>query len=287
MLHAANECPDRLKTERFVQSLDTPLSPLDRKKEFYGLLFESGCPGVVDNILAFRSQVFLGLVRRTDTGIESAIDDDFLRTVDAERASGTAIQRVSTLYREMRKTIYVAGELWEEKMIESNDVDYKRMNELMEPEMRTKYGTVTKRIASATAQTADIGLGVQELGIRLYQNKFGVAPSSEQLLQTHRSALRFILLWADFNRFELLALERRIRRTRNDHEEIEPMSNEEAFNIDADGTLTFIGKDALHDIPRDKLDTSEGRFGCPGKRFIPKLWDWTEEVSLELGLLKP
>jgi hypothetical protein len=54
-----------------------------------------------------------------------------------------------------------------------------------------------------------------------------------------------------------------------------------------DGTLTFIGKDALHDIPRDKLDTSEGRFGCPGKRFIPKLWDWTEEVSLELGLLKP
>ena len=264
------------------------LSPFERKQEFYGLLKTVAAPGIVRVIQSMREKFEGGLVTREGDVVVSAVNSDFLRDMAAHRMSGDPIRVADAQYRAMRRTIDIAGDVWQDELLQKQDPDLLRMEALTEPQMFAKYGEhpIGKRVASATAQTASVGIGMQELAIRLYHAKFGVSPSSDVLLQAHRSSLRFVMMWADFNRHQLLGLESRIRILRDDHEGIEPLKGDAGFDIAEDGTLVFTDAAALADVAASKPNVQEGRFGCPGKQHIPKLWDWTEDVSVRHGLVK-
>lgn len=264
------------------------LSPFERKQEFYGLLKTVAAPGIVRVIQSMRERFEGGLVLKDDGAVVTAADEAFVREMAAHRESGDPIRVADAQYRAMRRTIDIAGDVWQDELLQKNDPDLLRMEALTEPQMFTKYGEhpVGKRVASATAQTASVGIGMQELAIRLYTAKYGAPPSSDVLIQAHRSSLRFIMMWADFNRHQLLGLESRIRVLRDDHEGIEPLKGDTGFDIAEDGTLVFTNAQALADVAASKPNVQEGRFGCPGKQHIPKLWDWTEDVSVRHGLVK-
>ncbi len=264
------------------------LTPFERKQEFYGLLKTIASPGVVYQVHDLRERYRLGLVRRDGDALASTIDEPLVASFADAREKGNPLEVADLQYRTMRRTLEIAGELWQEAMVREGHPGYRRMDELMEPEMRAKYGEkpVSRRVASATAQTVSVGLGVQELAARLYPKKFGRAATPDHLRKAHTSGLRIAMLWADFNRHQLLSLEKKIRILRTDHEGIEPLGNEEAFDIAEDGTVTFTSKTIIDQIAGEKVHMAEGRFGCPGKKYIPQLWEWTEEVSTELGLLR-
>ncbi len=287
--HAASGSPKKdvvlaVRTDRDPATL----SPFERKQEFYGLLKTVAAPGIVDVIQSLREQFESGLVVRDGGGIVSAVDETFLREMLAHRSSGDPMRVADAQYRAMRRTIDIAGDMWQDDLLAKNDPDLLRMEALTEPQMFAKYGEhpIGKRVASATAQTASVGIGMQELAIRLYERKFGKKPGAAQVLQAHRSALKFIMTWADFNRHQLLGLEARIRTLRDDHEGIEPLKDGAGFDIAEDGTLVFTDAEALAGVAASKPNVQEGRFGCPGKQHIPKLWDWTETVSVKHGLVK-
>jgi len=265
------------------------LSDFERKQEFYGLLKNVASPGIVAVVNECRKNMPLGLIREAGDGtVESSVDDAFLESVAAARREGNAMEVANILYRTMRKTLELSGTKWRDEMILNKDEDYYRLDRLMEKQSRLKYGKhpVAKRVVSATAQTASVALGFQELSRRLYEKKFATLPTPEQMVRAHQSGLRIIMLWADFNRHQLLGVESKIRMLRDDHEAIEPLHANGAFAIEADATILFTGASVLESVAAAKPNTAEGRFGCPGKKFIPQLWEWTEEVSAEHGLIK-
>jgi hypothetical protein len=162
------------------------------------------------------------------------------------------------------------------------------MDELVDGATRAKYGEhpVAKRVASATSQTVGVGLGMQELSKRLFRKAFGTEASPDQVLRAHRSGLRIAMAWADFNQYQLTSVEGKIRTLRNDHGGIEPLHAEGSFAIEPDGTLSFVDAGVLDAVLAERPEPGNGRFGCPGKKFIPRLWEWTEDVSNEHGLTR-
>ncbi len=289
-LHESGGSPHKdavlsVRTDRDIVTMNA----FERRQELYGLFMSTASPGIVQELQYFRTQYPLGLVTIDENGnISKALTDDFLRQTAALRASSDDLKIADIIYRTMRRSLEAAGDVWRDHMLLQNDADFARMELLMEPEMHQKYGAHpgSKRVASATAQTVGVGLSMQELAIRLYRKKFKVDACPEQLIQAHRSGLRIAMMWADFNRHQLLSLESKIRTLRSDHDGIEPLHAEDAFDIAEDGSLLFVGGNILDSIAAENHDLSEGRFGCPGKRFIPELWDWTEEVSTEHGLIR-
>ncbi len=274
-----------VRTDRDIVTM----SAFDRREELYGLFMNTASPGIVQELQHFRAQYPLGLVTIDGNGnISEALTDDFLRQTAALRASSDDLKIADIIYRTMRRSLEAAGDVWRDHMLLQSDPDFFRMEALMESAAHEKYGMhpVSKRVVSATAQAVGVGLGIQELAIRLYRKKFKVDAGPEQLIQAHRSGLRIAMAWADFNRHQLVSLEKKIRTLRNDHDGIEPLHAEDAFDIAEDGSLLFTGGEILNAIAAENHDLSEGRFGCPGKRFIPELWDWTEEVSTEHGLIR-
>lgn len=269
------------RTERPTASLDE----FERRQELYGLFKHVAAPGIVRKVLDFRARFRLGLVRPAAGGVESSIDADFSREAAEARAGGD-LAIANVVHRAMRGTLETAACAWRDDMLAVRDADYARMEELVAPGMRQKYGEhpVPKRIASATAQTVSVGLGMQELAKRLYRKKFGREAAPGEVLQSHRSGLRVAMAWADFNQHQLVSLEAKIRTLRDTHDEIEPLHAEHAFDVAEDGTLTFVGAGELAAVTAEKPNVRDGRFGCPGKRHIPTLWQWTEEVSSEYGL---
>ncbi len=260
------------------------LSPFERKQEFYGLLKNIATPGIISHVDTYRRDFYLGLVEREGASVRSTFD-----TLNSELALDRSLRNIrgvsDALYRAMRRTLETAATAWENHMIEQEDPDFRRLEQLMEPVTQKKYGAhaLSKRVASATAQTVSVGLGLQDLAMRLFRKKFGTDIGKDALVRAHESGLRIAMVWADFNRHELVALESKIRTLRTDHEGIEHLHAEDCFDIADDGTLVFTGGAVLAEIATQPLPTAEGRFGCPGKKHIPHLWQWTQEVSSAEG----
>lgn len=288
--HVKAGCPDltpmtKTATQRPVSSM----SPIERKGEYYGLLSEVACPGVVDAITDIRKQFPLGLVECEGDGngldLRSSVDAEFLDSVDTLAKADDYLPLLDLMYRKMRGTLDAAGTVWATQMEAEGNTDYARLQELIEPIMHQKYGSraVAKRTASATAQTASIGLGFLPLMQQLYRRDKDRDPTRPEVVAGHKKSVVTAVEWSDFQRMTLVALEAKLRQLRDDHNGIEPIKEVSAFELGKFGEVVFRAQ-TLEELNLGAIDTSEGRFGCPGKRFIPTLWQWTNDVAKEYAM---
>ena len=275
------------RTDRPVEDM----TPFERKQEYYGLLETKASPEICRLILWARKEFPGGLIRWADdpeSGLVcSALDEEFFDLLADAKRSEKFTDMLDLLYQKHRGTIDIAGDVWGRVQVEDENPDYARLDELIEDAMRQKYGDnpVAKRTASATAQTVSVGLGFADLLDRVHFRDNGELILPAEFDHGMRKSLALALEWADnMSRFELLGLESKIRATHEDKTRIEPIKDDKPFSIADHGGLAFDASQGFAGIKVDPRMAAEGRFGCPGRKWIPALWKWNIGNMREHGV---
>lgn len=291
-LYQATGCPHRAQVAPTATSCPkVEMEAFAWKAEFYGIL-QRCIPQIVDVIRGLREQFPHGLVKYIDgdhaegnvDSLESVVNGDFVNGAATAR-EGSFVDIIHFLYGNFRNSLFISGDIWQKKMEESNDPMYRRLQSLIREESIEKYGpekAVQRRVAAATGQTINVGCGFQQLIDRIYDRDFGRKPTKQEMISTYRKSKALAILLAGSHISHTMFLEKIARTERDNDGQAEFFTNDSLFFIQ-DGELALVESKFLPAMLDGNHDTTDGRFGCPGSKYIAELWDWLGDISEEFA----
>ncbi len=287
VVQALNEqrgCPHLMNRATEISDvLVDEMTPSDRKREYYYLL-EQVIEPVIDNVRGFREKFPHGLVEYDESGqIVSALDLMRARTEPAV-AAGDFVTATYWAHNALYRTIDIATERW----LATTDTEsptYQRINSLVDDERQSKYGGVAiqKRVSSAANQTVHISCSMQRMAAVLAPDELGRPITSSEMQEAHYENMRFAMPMTQLHLLETRPLREAFGMESLPGGQVEMYTNPEFF-VFQDGALHPNGEAMVAAMANYPGVFSDGRVGCPGKKYVPEIWDWAGEVSAQFAM---
>lgn len=282
---AASGCPHAQKAVPATDKPTEDMCPVEMKGEFYSLLREN-LGAFMDVFRSIRGRFPGGLVRLEDPKSESlnltpTLDSEFEKTAELLRGRDDFMEILHHVYARTVETMRASAVIWKAQLVESgHEPAYRRMSELIEPELRAQYGVnaVQMRVARAVDLTLNLGFSFQRLIERMSLLSNQRQPTRDEMRERFRKSVILARQFSTMHRESLRALRfaGAVQGQKGVH--VEEFRDPSLFSMEKDA-LGLVSERVLKAVRFDELDTSDGRFTCPGSSYIPEIWDWTEELS--------
>jgi hypothetical protein len=259
------------------------MSADDRKREYYYLLDQVLEP-VIENVRGFRERFPHGLVEYdADGNIVSSLDAMRARTVPAV-AAGDFVTATYWAHNALYRTIDIATEQWLANA-DTSSPEYKRINTLVDDERKSAYGGVAiqKRVSSAANQTVLISASMQRMSALLAPDDLGRPITPAEMMVAHNGNMRFAMPMTQLHLLETRPLREVFGMESLPGGQVEMYTNPEYF-IFHDGALHPNGRAMVAAMATYAGVFPDGRVGCPGRKYVPEIWEWAGEVSGEYAM---
>lgn len=211
----------------------------------------------------------------------STVDENFVSTCASLRGEDDFMQILHFVYARTVDTMKANAVLWREKLEQDgHSAAYNRMSQLIEPELREAYGAdaVQVRVARAVDLTLNLAFSFQRLFEQLSIQLEGREITRAEMRVRFRNSLDLAKKFAMMHRDALRKLRFSEAKRGEKGCHVEEFIDLSLFEI-VDDTVQLVEDTVLDAVRFEEIDTSDGRYTCPGRRYIDQLWQWIEELS--------